>query len=864
MSLTGQIIKRFYDTDKRLLTTYVDKNEITLSVIGDDTDKHPAILKGLLNKPEDSTLIKQWTNHASQPQATQYSKDATYLIQGQQATSFGNYYLETVVYQDAYNNIHPLSLILHLDSQALPHDCEQQHWLTECLANPAFQRFPHKILIQQDAVLFSPESKQHDAVTINTHNKTWYQQFTDYLHYFITSNSQYSYQRLIDTTRPFIGNHYRQVGLALQNCNLSLDQWIVLANSNTKAIIDNYGDPHCPKVQALFGSPNQPNLNAMIPGLQATPSGVGYGRLTLLSDGSVKLSYYDCSNSLPESPYEQLTRQYNTHGQLISQWPAYPQQTPELIDPNIDYEHISQLLLAFIQTQTTDWRFLAWSIIITTCGEYDLNRHYIATPLFHRLLQTTQQNHAELSTSLLNEVLAGINEFFKAYTDHTFQGGYTAFFSQLAFWHQALNKLIELLNTSPTANPAQINNNPSVYNAMQHWLSNYTQHAHTPINPNALGNTGNQSADQVSLTNEFNSPTGPNIQSYTATTTPSALTNKTLDEFVNNTQALRLVLIKAIENALQERSGFYWHNAVVFMEHYNEFAQAFILTALINQNPVEGLSAILQSQPYNWLSCQLLAELIYYTMYPDEDHNVEPIFKSSLKANLNLEKSYQHWGRLLTQLAINKPTSWHHYLQPLACYKLVRQPLIRDQILKWLNWDYLGWQQSLITNHINHLSKITDLQSHWQFPLINCFKSSHDPTNISIYQAFFAQLVNLFDTNSTPSQLAATELQLKQYLTNCKPHQRNPYWYQALQHFGEWLLTYNEPNDLTNKWRLLQENWPTLWRPSATQNHNDPVISVSEAEDFSCQSPASKRHQSNQYDIEMTPLSERKSSPSRQ
>lgn len=312
METAGQIIKRYYDKDNAQLTTLIDTPQLNIANVGDSFTPYGQIIQSLNTQKQQLTLIKSTNNNNDTD-----NNDITHLIHKdtklEQPT---RYYLETVYYQTPQHFKVPLAVILNLDSNTLTQDQSQQIWLKQLFYDHDFvYQFPQRLLVQHHAVFLSPD------MDINP------------------SSPQTNYQH--------------QLGDIISQCGLQLEDWLVLAANNTKAITNHSSHNRLPKLQIITGGGYEPQYKTLIPDLVEIPTGHGWSHVALTPE-HITIQYYNCTDLYEQAhlTHPQFSLTYNAEGKRIDQYGQalhdLPRINASLLANTQHYELICVLLFQFL------------------------------------------------------------------------------------------------------------------------------------------------------------------------------------------------------------------------------------------------------------------------------------------------------------------------------------------------------------------------------------------------------------------------------------------------------------------------------------------------------------------------------------
>lgn len=806
------------------VTNYYRDNLVYKLLIGN----HEVLCQG--RGPKDFNEAK---HKADAIQRTTQQEDSTIIEDGHAIKKFrmpARYYLEKVYGPD--NN--PLALLLHIDSSLLPGDTEQQWWL-KGIANKIQANqdnlgdFPQKVLLSHHSVFFSPDKRGQ----------------------VIKEKPKYPHDQLAS------GNHHRVLGRVLADCGLSLKEWILLgAHIHTTAVIESYNQQNSliPKLQAMFGgggsAANKKDYLTMVPGLTYTNSGYGYGGVELFEDGSFTIKYYDCTHITPEdideygyniTPKCLWQRHYNKLGQ-----PAYDSNIPN--EPNhihpLLFENTQKigqyksLLLHYIENQAiVDWRSLTWSIIAITDWGNAVQKQYLSAQLFKTLLQSQPQpdrvnaDNKKLSIQLLDEQLNGIQAFFDYYTSQAYQAHYTTFFTQLAFWHQALQEIRRLI-LKPYANRRRISSmsDPhSVYDRMHDWLQGDLQ-IEQPHEEDELSDEDDEMdrAAQVPTPSDFNEFDAPDLRRENRSH-PEDIGEHDLDHFINPDKRHLFInrLKKACYETLRRSFGPDWQHYEYDMENYNAFGLTYLVMALIDCDPVQALSSLFSKYPYNFLSYKLehALDLCYRRDLDRIDNNQidDLIFDFDYSTEISFQEAshgdkYQQCeqrGAIFRALVKNKKPCWQHLLDTESYFNLVRHPLVREQIVGHIGWDLDKMHHRMIQDGLKKLTKI------YAYPRLKHLCMTSEATKLP-NKALFEQLqLTLEQINHWPNSIDQhyPEARLLDYIHNQKGCTYK--WHQETTKFIQHALNSNEDGRALSNLRLVIREWPTMWCSEDNQQQDE-------------------------------------------
>ena len=702
-----------------------------------------------------------------------------------------NYYLEKVYYKHASNQYYPLALLLHLNSYTLLDDKEQQRWLrhiTDNLCHDMYSQFPHKVLLTQHTVFFAADvsgSRSQSTGSVN-----------------------------------YPGCHQRQLGCVLRLCGLKLSNWLVYTNASpVTAIIGNYGHQDLPKLQVAFSKVSKAiDYKTMIPGLLYTYEGEGCGCLNLETDGSLTVSFFEGSTK-KHFIQSEFYRRYNPNGQImyrLGEQPRAAKLHPRLLKRTRGAVAILQLLDELLKHQETmDWRLLSWSIIAYVDWWRDVYKRRVSSQLFHPLLQLCDpqksSNNPWLTPELLDNVLNGIEHCFDYYLDERYTGYYSTLFRQLALWHQALEEVKRLLKHQNTLSGSlsrrdALARNITIRHQFEQWSSSLSVKGLTkPIKPEET-DPHSESLSEISIpdqepsdTNEFGKP------NQLARSLSNIQVNHTLDELIKRPDVLKTRLQGACLKALLQRFGSEdWSYYAWAMHRYNEFAQAFLLMALLQWDLVQALGSMFKSYQDSWLSYMLESELISCYEH-DRSHPLTPIFSETMQDYLEGHNDQQQ-GEILRGLALVKAACWQHLLAPKSHFNLTRQPLVKQQLYQMIGWDKRKCQKALLTAQINGLYR---LNYSWYRQLLDWFLGAETESFQTVYNAYYQQVNNVIDYQSDETSIDSftffqSELTVKRFLDDKQKVDKQPPWYQPLQDLTEWLFIADSTNDHQQKWQMLQ------------------------------------------------------------
>ena len=760
------------------------------------------------------------------------------LSDGQAKFSMPNcYYLEEVYYVNQSGESKPLALILHLDSSLLPGDEQQQNWLKTISAklnSDHYKRFPQRVLAQHHTVFFSPDKRGRKK-----------QEHPKYPH-----------------NKAYTGNHHRVVGCVLQECGIQLDQWILCAaHQHNTTISENYGSSNLPIIQAVFGgggSPdNKKDYKTMIPGLQYTYSGYGYGAIEIQIDGSFSISYYDCSDKHDLNRCR-FHRRYKADGTPEKQYAKSAYLHKKLLEKTDKTNQIVDLLVEMVKNaDDINWRLLPWFIIAYTDWVPDVESNNISPQVFEELLKVSKRSLArgfetDLSAELLADTLKGIEHCFNHYMDPRYRGFYSSMFCQLAVWHQALSEMYRVIqysefndsqsSTSSAATSTYSHNTAgtsiestssvAMANYLERWVNGYRAQSDCideEQGNNSLDNQDDQEADystevleqsRPSNVNSFDTPDKMSTLAYNDSIDTSD--ELALEEYVNNKQLFTDYLKHACDEVLSLCFGIYsdWSRFFIAMHHHNAFAQTQLTLAFLGlRNPGQVLSGLFYYHKQSWLSNMLEAQLIYMFWEDQKDpSSANRIFKSSLDHLLFGLESEEAQGQVLQDLA----KKHHPYLGLLlnnsSCFSLTRHPLIREQMYCYAQRTKLAWHEM----YINYLKAIEDRDNMFLRRLFDCFIDSSGIIDTkTVFQYFYDRLNDLMqnDEHQQSSDKVTqyfNELELKQSIDRFKQNHQfrgdENNWHKLLRSFTEWLFVNFDTQTTQNKWYLIQNNWPKEWQ----------------------------------------------------
>lgn len=731
------------------------------------------------------------------------------------------YYLEKLYYQDQHqtNELKPLALLLHINSQTLLNDSNQEHWLhyiTRHLGHDVYQAFAHWVIISQHTLFWSAgvEGSQDDT----------------------SSYSRYS------------GSYQRQLGCLLRDCGLQLSRWLVyVPQADITTVMSHYGHQDLPRLQMSWGRGGAYNLvKTMLPGLLYTHTGQGWASFCLEANGCMTLHYKVKKRADDEQ--SDFYRRYNADGQMmlkLGETPPVSQLNTRLFKKTRRSHLILQLISQLLaQSDVMDWRLLPWTILATTDWGKDVYKQRISPQLFQPLLAVIEKKPATaqygLSPALIQTMLDGLQHCFDYYLDDDYQGYYSTLFRQLALWHQALSTLQQLFNRQHSLTGSSLLRSESrsqllarklaLRNHFEQWLGGNNQVGYSDVETSQPdeSDTHSESYSELSLPNqqplhdnEFRG--GLNVSQRLV----DIEVNHCLDDLIIRPDLLRRRLLGGCLKALNKRFGDGWSYYAIHMSDYPEFAQTSFMMVLLQIDFTQALSSLFYkfsplagSMEGHWLSYMLESELIVCAEY-DHANPGNPIFNATLHDYLSPYGSRQQKGQVLQQLALAKPSCWGHLLTDQGCFQLTRHPLVRQQMNQILGWQspHELFQQNLVHYH----QQLHSLASSWLSCLLSCFYSSHDSPQ-AILQAYYQDLQN--SLHHDHSQQAShsfkffeVELRVKRRLDKQRRQQPHQSLLQGLQDLTEWLCVATSEDERSTKWQMLQLIWPQEWQPhSATHS----------------------------------------------
>lgn len=710
-------------------------------------------------------------------------------------TQYYDYYLETVYYKDKHEAYYPLALLLHCNTHELFHDPRQCRWLKHIAANiqnGSYQEFPHWVLLTQHTLFFTVEPEGSEYTDIQ--------------------DSVYT------------GCYQRQIGCQLRECGFNLSQWLLYAHScAATAVLENYGHTDLPRLQVAWGRANRSvDYKTMLPGLIFSYVGAGYGRVKLEVNGYLTLKYY--RGSCSESALELLSRRYNHDAHPIlglGEKPESTQLPAELFNKTRHAKKTLKLLGELVKKQDVmDWRLLAWTLLTCTDWGRDIYKRRISSQLFQPLL-TVSSPQSELTHHLtprvLQSLMHGIEHCFNYYLHAQYQGYFSTLFRQLALWHQALSELSRLIIVQSHESVNQL----SAYSHRQTFLAraismkqyldewsheiiavsnvDYTLPEDDQASNNASQLELNIPGQQPALANEFAVQNQANDRYSTNLSIQIA---HTLDDVIAHYDLLATRLKGACLKALLRRFGDdNWLYYALYMQHYNEFAQVFVLMGLIQRDLVQALSSLFAIQPSSWLSHNLESELV--GCYIHDQNNPDRCFFNGIINKYLANRDEQQQGQILRQLVQAKPPCLDHLLASQGHFNLTRQPLVKEQLYQTIGWQLNPWYDQVGRYY---RQKLYDLSLSWVHRLITgggYFSVSTHRVFSEYFQRLNEQLTNHDQQSVSDISLCQSELQLKYYLDDKK--QKHPYhhpWYSILNEITEWMFTGCNQEALLNKQQL--------------------------------------------------------------
>lgn len=746
------------------------------------------------------------------------------------------YYLEKIY--DAQGE--PRALIVHIDSSTLPSDPNQKNWLRNILAqinegNNDLAQFSHKIVASHHSIDMSPD-KRGQVVSENPH--------------------KYPQQ---DKTH-FTGNHHRVLGFLLRDLGMNASEWFVWAShAHTASVIESYRKgsadgaqvssqtefitPHQPAKLQLIpgagGSEDNRKFATMLPGLVFAAREQGFATVDLHQDGSFDVKYYNCENMDLDSIYApaQLPnimwqRHYDVHGLSQDSQKKMTKLNPQLFTKPKGFQLYSRILRQYLDNRNAvDWRSLAWTIVATTdwVNTVTFKNAYLSTQLFDCLLKVNPMPHdtnpfdKQLSKSLINHLLTGIQRFFDYYLSDDYQGYYTTFFCQLAFWHQALNEIGRLLEIEKSKNN---NRRCSAESAHSDHLK-----AHFEAWLEGQGDTGaeedededSDENDEVENLNDAPQPQNENrfdiVKSKTSQE-PILYTFKDLDAFINidNKQTLIQSLQDVCLALMQTWYGTRLLKLPAQMQQYNEFAQGYKIMTMLACDPVQTLSSIFSSCPNNWYAHFLEKGLAYCyladykrlkngetdNMLFKFDAGIAHELQNILDKNCSEESKLDKIGVILRQLAENKPPCWEHFFKTdqKAAYNMISNKLVREQMRDCIAWLPAEDDNQRTCEGFMQCLQQTDPYS---FGSRLCYFNWVD--NNKPYQELFNKLYEA--KRNRPDNTFYPERCVKQWLQENKQYTNA--WRELASELAEWLLVSADDNECEAKWQKIRDQWPQEW-----------------------------------------------------
>lgn len=756
------------------------------------------------------------------------------------------YYLEKVYDVDNM----PRALIMHIDSSILPSDPDHKQWLQSKLqqindGNGDLDQFNHKILVSHHGLDMSPD-KRGQVISENPH--------------------KYPQQ---DQTH-FTGNHHRVLGCVLRDLGMNASEWFVWAShAHTASVIENYQkrsidsaqassqtesitDNQPAKLQLISGaggSEDNRKFATMLPGLVLAAREQGFATVDLHQDGSFDVKYYNCENMPintmygPErQPVIMWQRPYDVYGLPRDSQKETTKLDPQLFQKPKGFKLYQNILRQYLQNrESVDWRSLAWTIVATTDwgNTVTYKNAYLSAQLFDCLLKVNpvpSDNNfydKQLSLPLINQLLTGIQRFFDYYLSFDYQGYYTTFFCQLAFWHQALNEIGRILQIEQSKNnnrrrSAESTHSNHLNTQFEAWLEGQGDMGGEDEDTDDEGSDEN---DPVENLKDAPKPQKKNRFNIVKTNARQVITlplNKTLGDFINPNN--KSILIESLQDACQALMQMWYGNRNLQlpaqMQQYNEYGQGYLIMTMLAVDPVQTLSSVFHSCPENWYAHFLEKGLAYcyqadYERLKNREGKQAMLFNfnqqisNELQAiqeekNTSKQTKIDQVGAILRQLAENTLPCWQHFFKTdqKAAFNMISNKLVREQMSNCLTWlPHETDNQRTCESFMHCLKQINPYPNSTYLTRLFCYLNLTNDNQP--YQDLFEQLSEAIEKQG--SNPYYPERNVKQWLKDNK--QYTHMWRELASELAEWLLVSADEQECEHKWQKVREQWPKEWIP---------------------------------------------------